>query len=66
MSIRHVVAKAQDVMKVRRVYGESYEHDGALIIPAAAAVEAAPTPTAFRARAEAGGSASPPGQSACS
>ena len=36
MTFREVVERAQDALTVRRVYGEPYEHDGALVIPAAA------------------------------
>ncbi len=36
MAIKDVLQGAQDALTVKRVYGEPYERDGALIIPAAA------------------------------
>ncbi len=36
MAIKDMLSRAQDALTVRRVYGEPYEHDGALIITAAA------------------------------
>ncbi len=35
MDALEAVAKAQDAITVRRVYGEPYERDGAVVIPAA-------------------------------
>lgn len=35
MDIQEAVAKAQDAITVNRVYGEPYERDGAVFIPAA-------------------------------
>jgi uncharacterized spore protein YtfJ len=35
MDIREAVARAQDAIAVNRVYGEPYQHDGVVLIPAA-------------------------------
>jgi uncharacterized spore protein YtfJ len=35
MDIQEAIAKAQDAITVRRVYGEPYERDGVTLIPAA-------------------------------
>jgi uncharacterized spore protein YtfJ len=35
MDIRETVAKAQEAITVKRVYGEPYERDGVVFIPAA-------------------------------
>jgi uncharacterized spore protein YtfJ len=35
MEIQDLIAKAQDTLTVKRVYGEPYEKDGVTIIPAA-------------------------------
>ena len=36
MDFRDAISKALDAITVARVYGEPYEHDGAVLIPAAA------------------------------
>jgi uncharacterized spore protein YtfJ len=36
MDLQEAISKAQDAVTVRRVYGEPYEHDGTVVIPAAA------------------------------
>ena len=35
MDIQEAIAKAQDAMTVNRVYGEPFERDGVIVIPAA-------------------------------
>lgn len=35
MDVQDVVARAQDTLSVKRVYGEPYEKDGVTVIPAA-------------------------------
>lgn len=35
MDVQEAVAKAQDAITVKRVYGEPYERDGVAVIPAA-------------------------------
>ena len=35
MDIQEAIAKAQDAITVKRVYGEPYERDGVVLIPAA-------------------------------
>jgi uncharacterized spore protein YtfJ len=36
MSVQDVIAQARDAMTVRRVFGEPYERDGIVLVPAAA------------------------------
>ena len=36
MDIQEVIAQAKDAMTVRRVFGEPYEKDGIVLVPAAA------------------------------
>jgi uncharacterized spore protein YtfJ len=36
MDVEETIAKARDVITVKRVYGEPYERDGVTVIPAAA------------------------------
>jgi uncharacterized spore protein YtfJ len=36
MDFQEAMSNAQDAITVRRVYGEPYEHDGTVVIPAAA------------------------------
>jgi uncharacterized spore protein YtfJ len=35
LDVHEAVSKAQDAVTVRRVYGEAYERDGVVVIPAA-------------------------------
>jgi uncharacterized spore protein YtfJ len=36
MDFQETISKAQDAITVKRVYGETYERDGVVVIPAAA------------------------------
>ena len=51
MDYAETIAKAQDAVTVRRVYGEPYEQNGVMLIPAARVAAAAPAVARPRAKA---------------
>jgi hypothetical protein len=57
MDIRELLDRAGDTITVRRVFGEPYEKDGLVVIPAARCREAAEVEAAIRGPGMAGAGA---------